>query len=123
MTAGDRAWATNGARVPLPGGFVVPGAHGGCRIELDRPVIPLVIAQILRDVAGYPLDDTSVVTCDVRSAPGPDTRLVDTLARLCLGLKRQGRRLRVEGASADLRHLLGLCGLAEAIPCDDLPPR
>ena len=121
MTAGDHAPSSSGAGLPLPGGFVVPGVRGGCRIELDRPLIPLVIAEILREVAGYPLDDTFVVLCDVGAAPGPDIRLIDTLARLCLGLQRQGRTLRVEGASPRLRSLLGLCGLSSVITCQDIP--
>ena len=119
MTAGDHAPFPSGAGLPLPGGFVVPGERGGCRIVLDRPLIPLVIAEVLRDVARYPLDDSLTVSCDVRAAPRPDTRLVDTLARLCLGLRRQGRRLRIEGASRDLRELLVLCGLNEVIVCGD----
>ena len=48
-------------------------------------------------------------------------RLIDTLARLCLGLQRQGRTLRVEGASPRLRSLLGLCGLSSVITCQDIP--
>jgi hypothetical protein len=119
VTAGDHAPRDPAAGLPVPGGFVVLDVRGGCRIELDRPLIPLVIAEVLRDVARYPLDDTLVVPCDVRATPRPDSRLVDTLARLCLGLKRQGRRLRVEGASRDLRELLVRCGLDEVIVCGD----
>jgi len=119
LTAGDHAPLPSGAGLPVPGGFVVPGVRAGCRIELDRPLIPLVVAEVLRDVARYPLDDTFVVPCDVRAAAHPDTRLVDTLARLCLGLRRQGRRLKVEGASRDLRELLVLCGLDEVVVCGD----
>jgi hypothetical protein len=122
MTAGDHAWVEHRAGLRTPGPVVVSGVRGGCRIRLDRPLVPLVIAAVLREVARYPLDDTLTVPCDVRAAPRPDTRLVDTLARLCLGLKRQGRRLRVEGASPELRELLALCGLDDVIPCRDALP-
>ena len=120
MTAGDHAPRDPRAALTVPGGIVVPGERSGCRIELDRPLIPLVVEAVVLDVARYPLDDSLVVPCDVRATPCPDTRLIDTLARLCLGLKRQGRTIRVEGASPDLEALLGQCGLSSLIPCD--PP-
>ena len=76
MTAGDHAWVEHRAGLRTPGPRVVPGARGGCRIRLDRPLVPLVIAAVLREVARYPLDDTLTVPMrrSGRPAPGHPTR-------------------------------------------------
>ena len=57
-----------------------------------------------------------ILVVDVAEAAGAvDLGSVDALARLCLDLRRQGRRLRVDGAPPELRDLLSLCGLADVV--------
>jgi ABC-type transporter Mla MlaB component len=57
-----------------------------------------------------------VVVCDVRAVGEPDAATVDALARLQLMARRMGKEIRLRDACADLRSLLRLAGLAEAIP-------
>ena len=45
----------------------------------------------------------------------PDLALVDALARLQLVARRRGSRVRVRDPTADLRGLLALCGLSDAL--------
>lgn len=46
----------------------------------------------------------------------PDVVTVEALARLRLTARRHGWHLVVRGAGADLRRLVGLLGLTEALP-------
>jgi hypothetical protein len=46
-----------------------------------------------------------------------DLGTVDALARLQLAVARNGGHIRVHGADADFRRLLGLAGLAAVIEC------
>lgn len=55
---------------------------------------------------------------DVRRIGAPDLAIVDGLARLVLDAHRAGRRVLIEGASAELRELLDLAGLSEALDRD-----
>jgi ABC-type transporter Mla MlaB component len=57
-----------------------------------------------------------VVVCDVTEVARPDVVTVEALARLHLTARRHGWRLVVHGADARLRQLVGLLGLAEALP-------
>ena len=58
-----------------------------------------------------------LATCDVRAVPDATVATVDALARLQLVAKRAGGRIRLRHASPQLRALLDLVGLADAIPC------
>ena len=53
--------------------------------------------------------------CDVRSVE-PDAVAVDALARLQLAARRHGCRVRLRGASTELRELLGFMGLRDVLP-------
>lgn len=64
-------------------------------------------------VDGHP----EVVVFDVGAVGEPDLRTVDALARACLTARRDGCELRLSEASIELRELLELAGLAEALPC------
>ena len=48
-------------------------------------------------------------------AARPDLRTIDLLARLALGARRAGLELRLTRATPELRELIGLCGLAQAL--------
>jgi ABC-type transporter Mla MlaB component len=56
-----------------------------------------------------------VVVCDVCGVE-PDAVAVDALARLQLGARRQGCRVRLRGASAPLRELVEFIGLSDVLP-------
>src|SRR6266540_6788839 len=53
--------------------------------------------------------------CDVRSVE-PDAVTVDALARLQLAARRHGCRVRLRGASSELRELVGFMGLRDVLP-------
>jgi ABC-type transporter Mla MlaB component len=68
------------------------------------------------------LEDTDVVVvCDVAGLVDPDAVTVDALARLQLAARRFGRRVQLHHACGELKALLGLMGLADVLPCRDLP--
>jgi hypothetical protein len=62
------------------------------------------------------LNDTSmaVLVCDVTGVQAT-AATVDALARLALGLKRQGARLQLRHASTELVELIAFMGLAEVL--------
>ncbi|MFJ3581477.1 STAS domain-containing protein [Streptomyces sp. NPDC090127] len=55
------------------------------------------------------------VICDVGGLVHADLAAVDALARLRLTARRLGHRLRFRGTGGELRLLLGLVGLADAV--------
>jgi ABC-type transporter Mla MlaB component len=55
------------------------------------------------------------VLCDVGSVE-PDAVAIDALARLQLGAGRHGCRVRLRGASPELRMLVEFMGLADVLP-------
>ena len=59
---------------------------------------------------------SGMLECDVRGVE-PDAVTVDALARLQLGARRSGCRVRLRGASPELRRLVELMGLSEVLPC------
>ncbi len=58
--------------------------------------------------------DAAVAYCDVRGVE-PDAVTVDALARLQLAARRYRCRVRLRGASDDLRRLVDFMGLAEVL--------
>jgi anti-anti-sigma regulatory factor len=56
-----------------------------------------------------------VLICDVHGVD-PDAGTVDALARLQLAARRMGLEIGLAGTSRELRSLIDLCGLAEALP-------
>ena len=59
--------------------------------------------------------DEAVAHCDVAGVE-PSAVVVDALARLQLAARRRGRRVRLNGASADLLRLVELMGLSNVLP-------
>lgn len=55
--------------------------------------------------------------CDVGAVRHPDARTVDALARLQLTARRRGLQVWLRDASPELRELLALMGLEQALPC------
>ena len=62
-----------------------------------------------------------MIVCDVGAMDPPDGETVDTLARLQLTALRMGRRVRFLDASGTLRDLVTFSGLADVVPCDEVP--
>jgi len=56
-----------------------------------------------------------VAFCDVRDVPA-DAVTVDALARLHVAARRTGCRVRLRGASPELRDLLAFMGLEDVLP-------
>ena len=63
-----------------------------------------------------------VVVCDGRDLSAADLATIDALARLGLGARRRGARLRVDDAPAALQELVDLCGLGDVIRCEERGP-
>jgi hypothetical protein len=59
--------------------------------------------------------------CDVGDVAEPDADTIDALARLQLLALRVGVRFRFSSACEELRDLLALTGLADVLPCEQLP--
>jgi ABC-type transporter Mla MlaB component len=57
----------------------------------------------------------ALAVCDVHGVE-PDAVTVDALARLQLGARRSGCRVRLENASPELRELLAFLGLDDVFP-------
>ncbi len=57
----------------------------------------------------------SAAVCDVRGVE-PTAATVDALARLQLAAKRFGCRVRLSGASSELRELVEFMGLEDVLP-------
>lgn len=65
---------------------------------------------------GCPNDGVVDLVCDVRELGVPDLATVDALARVQLIAARLGHRLVLQDASPEVRQLLDLAGLADALP-------
>jgi ABC-type transporter Mla MlaB component len=57
-----------------------------------------------------------LVICDVAGVEDPDAATVDALARLQLTARRLGLRVQLRDPCDELRDLLNLMGLSEAVP-------
>jgi ABC-type transporter Mla MlaB component len=56
-----------------------------------------------------------VLVCDVAALKRPDAGTIEALARLQLTARRLGRQVRLRDPSRELRELLDLFGLADAL--------
>jgi hypothetical protein len=63
------------------------------------------------------------LVCNARAVHEPDAVTVDALARLQLTALRLGRRVRLDGASAELIDLLAFMGLTDIVPPNDAERR
>jgi ABC-type transporter Mla MlaB component len=81
------------------------------RGPLERGDLPGLFERTCRLLEG---SSTEVLCCDVRSVAA-DAVAVDALARLALAAHRQGSRMRLCGASDELRTLVAFMGLAEVL--------
>src|SRR5262245_1587758 len=64
-----------------------------------------------------PPEPNPPIGCDLRALDRADLGAIEALALLQLAARRRGLRVVLRGAGGDLRGLLALCGLDEALPC------
>ena len=81
---------------------------------VDGAELPLLPDRVRVELQSGHAD---VVVFEVGALISPDVWTVDALARACLAARRDGCELRLSDASTELRELLDLCGLAQAVPC------
>ncbi len=97
-----------------------PG-RGTVRFELVGPIAPSDVVGVSRRLysllEGCPAD---LIVCDVGRIGRADLAAIDALARVRLAARRCGRDVIVTRACTELRDLLGLAGLADVLPVDDL---
>ncbi len=84
------------------------------RFVVDGADLPLLPDRVRVELRG---DHADVVVFEVGALVSPDLWTIDALARACLAARRDGCELRLSDASTELRELLDLCGLAQAVPC------
>jgi ABC-type transporter Mla MlaB component len=61
---------------------------------------------------------SGVIDVDVASVTACDLGTVDRLARCALAARRQGRRIRLVGATPELVELVALSGLTRVLPSE-----
>ena len=86
------------------------------RLVVDGADLPA-----LSDRVRVELDDghPDVVVFEVGGLISPDLWTIDALARARLIARRDGCELILADASVELRELLELAGLADAVPCEE----
>ncbi|MEU2022895.1 STAS domain-containing protein [Streptomyces sp. NPDC016469] len=99
---------------PPPAAFVLSG-------HITRDAVPRLCADLESLMAASP--DATTVDCDLSGVVRPDLTTVDAIARLTLIARRTGTRaLRLHGTTPELRALLELVGLGEAVGDVSAPP-
>lgn len=93
----------------LPEMLVMPSAPSRGDVEAMRDDV-----RELAGCEGNPM-------CDVGGIAAPDADTIDALSRLQLEALRVGVRFRFSRACEELRDLLALTGLADVLPCEQLP--
>ena len=89
-----------------------PAVHFAIRGPIDRTDLPALcehVCALLRE------SGAELVLCDV-SGVEPSVVTVDALARLQLGARRSGYRIRLCNASSALRELVAFIGLGDVLP-------
>jgi ABC-type transporter Mla MlaB component len=95
-----------GAPAPDTPAFAIRG-------PITRADLPGLCERVCALLSASP---ARIVLCDVRGVD-PDAVTVDALARLQLGAKRHGCRVRLRGASSELVELVAFLGLSDVLPC------
>jgi len=93
------------ARAPSTVRFAVSGPI----LRADLPGLCERVCALLQE------SGAEVAVCDVRGVE-PDAVTVDALARLQLGARRVGCRVRLRNASDELRELVAFMGLTDVLP-------
>jgi ABC-type transporter Mla MlaB component len=87
------------------------------RLVLSGHLTPAGVAELCaRMRAAIEDDGGDVLVCDVGALTHPDAGTVEALARLQLGARRLGRRIRLRDPSCELCELVELFGLTDVLP-------
>jgi ABC-type transporter Mla MlaB component len=78
---------------------------------IERDDLPGLCDRTCRLLQSTP---AAIAVCDVDGVE-PDAVTVDALARLQLAARRNGCRIRLQGASTELRELVDLIGLRDVL--------
>jgi ABC-type transporter Mla MlaB component len=81
------------------------------RVPLERADLAGLFERTCALLQG---DGAELLRCEVAGVPA-DAVAVDALARLALAARRRGCRVRLCGASDELRELVGFVGLADVL--------
>lgn len=86
-------------------------------LVVGGPIVPADIPALCeRARSMFSRDHGGIILCDVAELVRPDAAAVDALARLQLEARRAGCELRLVHACDELKELLGLAGLCDALP-------
>lgn len=85
-------------------------------LVIDGPMACADVPALCERIRALPQGcGTGVVVCDVSHVTSPDAGTVDALARLQLSARRLGHEIVLRHAGRELRELLDLTGLCEAV--------
>lgn len=108
-TGAGEATSPDAPRAGLPRRTVV--------FVVDRPIAPDTVPALTAHVeATLRGSDADLVVCDVGGLGEVDVATVEALARCQVTARRLGHVIRLRHASPELRDLLSLLGLCEALP-------
>jgi len=95
----------------------MPTSEGNAlTLVINGPIVRDDLPGLYRRVCGLlESGDTPVAFCEVERV-NADAVTVDALARLQLAALRHGCQIRLQGASNELRELVGLMGLDAVLP-------
>ena len=99
-----------------------PAGSGGFRrvsVVLGGPLAPHDVSRLWERIEALLRGSPAVIECNVAAVECPDARMIETLARLQLAARRAGCRILLRHACGELRGLLELMGLSDAVPCSD----
>lgn len=88
-------------------------------LRLASPVSPSDGPRLCAELTRLAATGATEIVCDVSALHAPGLTAVDTLARLHLTARRTGCHLRLRHPTPQLRALLELTGLAEALLGDE----
>ena len=89
--------------------------------EIDAATEAAFASEIADAVRAAPADDASAVELDLSHVSFMGSNGVRVLAAACDDLARHGRALRVHGASAPVRRVIEVSGMADLLDADDVP--
>ena len=95
--------------MPIPQGSPITFVIDGPIVRADLPALYQRVCSLLEG------SEAIVAFCEVQRV-GADAVTVDALARLQLAARRRGCQVRLRGASAELRELVGFMGLSAVLP-------
>jgi len=90
-------------------------ARGAVAFTVRGPIAPADLPGLCERVCALlEASGAELALCDVRGVD-PDAVTVDALARLQLGARRHGCRVRLRNASEELRELVSFMGLEDVL--------